>query len=166
MRPLNLQRDLSRLGLLIIDELGFVPLSPAGAGMDKERTSERVFESTLVIPGKRLKSNKRRRAAARNPQESTVPNQAEKKTAEQDGKGQHERGRSQRLGRAAYRRRNERERRQKAKECGQCRDCKNPSISGKTRCEVCAARHRMSGKQGRERKAQQKEQISVQDPIS
>ena len=30
-RLLNLQRHLSRLGLLIIDELGFVPLSPTGA---------------------------------------------------------------------------------------------------------------------------------------
>ena len=29
-RLLNLQRQLSRLGLLIIDELGFVPLSPPG----------------------------------------------------------------------------------------------------------------------------------------
>ena len=32
MRLLNLQRDLSRLGLLIIDELGFVPLSPGRHG--------------------------------------------------------------------------------------------------------------------------------------
>ena len=64
-----------------------------GAGMGKER----IFESALVIPGKRPKSNTRRRAAARNPQESTVPNQAEKKTAEQNGKGQHERSRSQRV---------------------------------------------------------------------
>ena len=29
-RLLDLQRQLSRLGLLIIDELGFVPLSPTG----------------------------------------------------------------------------------------------------------------------------------------
>ena len=29
-RPLNLQRQLSHLSLLIIDELGFVPLSPTG----------------------------------------------------------------------------------------------------------------------------------------
>jgi DNA replication protein DnaC len=29
-RLLNLQRNLSRLGLLIIDELDFVPLSPTG----------------------------------------------------------------------------------------------------------------------------------------
>ena len=133
--------------------------------VQKSRNSK-VKTQRKSKPRKRPKSNKRRRAAARNPQESTVPNQAEKKTAEQDGKGQHERSRSQRPGRAAYRRRNERERRQKAKECGQCRDCKTPSIPGKTRCEVCAARHRMSGKQGRERKAQQKEQISGQDPIS
>ena len=32
MRLLNLQRDLSRLGLLIIDELGFVALSPGRHG--------------------------------------------------------------------------------------------------------------------------------------
>ena len=30
-RLLNLRRQLSRLNLLIIDELGFVPLSPTGA---------------------------------------------------------------------------------------------------------------------------------------
>ena len=30
-RLLNLQRNVSRLGLLIIDELGFVPLSSTGA---------------------------------------------------------------------------------------------------------------------------------------
>ena len=30
-RLLNLQRQLSCLGLLIIDELGFVPLAPTGA---------------------------------------------------------------------------------------------------------------------------------------
>ena len=30
-RLLNLQRQLSRLNLLIIDEMGFVPLSPTGA---------------------------------------------------------------------------------------------------------------------------------------
>ena len=32
-RLLNLQRQLSRLGLLIIDEMGFVPRSPTGAGL-------------------------------------------------------------------------------------------------------------------------------------
>ena len=32
-RLLNLQRQLSRLNLLIIDELGFVPLSPTGAAL-------------------------------------------------------------------------------------------------------------------------------------
>ena len=144
-----------------------------GAGIVKER----IFESTLVIPtGKRPKSNKksasasqqvkkptgrtkntrkRRGAAPRNSQGSTVSDQVEENAAHQDGKG-YEQLRRKNPDRAAHHRRNERERRQKAKECGQCRDCKNPSIPGKTRCEVCAARHRMSGKQARERKAQQK----------
>ena len=40
-RLLNLQRQLSRLGLLIIDELGFVPLSPTGAELLFEVFSQR-----------------------------------------------------------------------------------------------------------------------------
>ena len=38
-RLLNLQRQLSRLSLLIIDEQGFVPLSPTGAGNSSLRSS-------------------------------------------------------------------------------------------------------------------------------
>ena len=154
-----------------------------GPGVSKER----IFESTIIIPTrKRPKSNKksasagqkvkkptgrpektlrRRGAAAGNSPGSTVSDQVEENAAHQDGKG-YEQLRRKNPDRAAHHRRQEQERRQKAKECGQCRDCKNPSIPGKTRCEVCAARHRMSGKQARERKAQQKEQISGQDPIS
>ena len=37
-RLLNPQRNLSRLGLLIIDELGFVPLSPRGRTREFHRT--------------------------------------------------------------------------------------------------------------------------------
>ena len=40
-RLLNLQRQLSRLSLLIIDELGFVPLSPTGAELLFEVFSQR-----------------------------------------------------------------------------------------------------------------------------
>ena len=43
-RLLNLQRQLSRLNLLIIDELGFVPLSPTGA--------ELLFEVFVEVQGK------------------------------------------------------------------------------------------------------------------
>ena len=48
-RLLNLQRQLSRLGLLIIDEPGFVPLSPTGAELLFEVFSQ-CYErdSTLV----------------------------------------------------------------------------------------------------------------------
>ena len=48
-RLLNLQRQLSRLNLLIIDELGFVPLFPTGAELLFEVFSQRYERcSTLV----------------------------------------------------------------------------------------------------------------------
>ena len=40
-RHLDLQRQLSRLGMLIIDELGFVPLSPTGVELLFEVFSQR-----------------------------------------------------------------------------------------------------------------------------
>ena len=106
---------------------------PAGAGISKER----IFESTFVIPtrkrpqankksasasqkvkkptGRPEKTLRRRGAAARNSQGSTVPNQAEENAAQQDGKG-YEQLRHKNPDRAAYRRRHEQRRRQKAKE--------------------------------------------------
>ena len=43
-RLLNLQRNLSRLGLLIIDELGFVPLPPA-----RNRSSRSSASATSAV---------------------------------------------------------------------------------------------------------------------
>ena len=48
-RLLNLQRNLSRLGLLIIDELGFVPLSPTGAELLFEVFSQRYERGSLMV---------------------------------------------------------------------------------------------------------------------
>ena len=143
---------------------------------------ERIFESALVIPsGKRPKSNKkaasagqkvkkptgrpektlrRRGAAARNSPGST----AEENAAQQDGKG-YEQLRRKNPDRAAYRRRHEQERRQKAKELGLCRDCPNPATPNQTRCETCSKRHREYQKQARERAAQKREQASGQTRI-
>ena len=44
---LNLQRQLSRLNLLIIDELGFVPLSPTGAELLFEVFSQRYERGSI-----------------------------------------------------------------------------------------------------------------------
>ena len=46
---LNLQRNLSRLGLLIIDELGFVPLSPTGAELLFEVFSQRYERGYILV---------------------------------------------------------------------------------------------------------------------
>ena len=48
-RLLNLQRQLSRLNLLIIDELGFVPLSPTGAELLFELFSQRYERGSILV---------------------------------------------------------------------------------------------------------------------
>ena len=48
-RVLDLQRQLSRLGLLIIDELGFVPLSPTGAELLFEVFSQRYERASIMV---------------------------------------------------------------------------------------------------------------------
>ena len=48
-RLLNLQRQLSRLNLLIIDELGFVPLSPTGAELLFEVFRQRYERRSVLV---------------------------------------------------------------------------------------------------------------------
>ena len=48
-RLLNLQRQLSRLNLLIVDELGFVPLSPTGAELLFEVFSQRYERGSTLV---------------------------------------------------------------------------------------------------------------------
>ena len=48
-RLLNLQRQLSRLSLLIVDELGFVPLSPTGAELLFEVLSQRYERGSILV---------------------------------------------------------------------------------------------------------------------
>ena len=48
-RLLNLQRQLSRLNLLIIDELGFVPLSKTGAELLFEVFSQRYERGSILV---------------------------------------------------------------------------------------------------------------------
>ena len=48
-RLLNLQRQLARLQLLIVDELGFVPLSPTGAELLFEVFSQRYERGSIRV---------------------------------------------------------------------------------------------------------------------
>ena len=48
-RLLNLQRQLARLNLLIIDELGFVPLSTTGAELLFEVFSQRYERGSILV---------------------------------------------------------------------------------------------------------------------
>ena len=49
MRLLNLQKRLARLKLLIIDELGFVPLSRTGAELLFEVFSQRYERGSILV---------------------------------------------------------------------------------------------------------------------
>ena len=168
-------------GAELLGQLLLQSLPPARAGVSKER----MFESTFVIPhekdpsptksasasqkvkkptGRPEKTLRRRGATARNSTGSTVPNQAEENAVQQDGKG-YEQFRRKNPDRAAYRRRYEQKRRQKAKEHGQCRDCKNPATHDHARCEVCAEQHRQYRAQARERAKQRREKDSGQTGI-
>ena len=51
-RLLNLQRRLARLKLLIIDELGFVPLSKTGAELLFEVFSQRYERGSVLVTSK------------------------------------------------------------------------------------------------------------------
>ena len=66
-RLLNLQKKLSRLELLIIDELGFVPLSKSGAELLFEVISQRYERGSILIttkcPLRRVDGSPRLRAA-------------------------------------------------------------------------------------------------------
>ena len=48
-RLLKLQRDLQSVKLLIVDELGYVPLSPAGAGLLFEVFSQRYERGSTIV---------------------------------------------------------------------------------------------------------------------
>ena len=49
IRLLNLQRRLARLKLLIIDEPGFVPVSPTGAELLFEVSSQRYERGSILV---------------------------------------------------------------------------------------------------------------------
>ena len=49
-RLLDLQWQLSRLGLMIVDELGFIPLSPAGTELLFEVFSQRYERGSIMLP--------------------------------------------------------------------------------------------------------------------
>ena len=117
-----------------------------------------TFEHTIYLPGptnkgggspKRKESTgtgkalKKAAPGATKPKQRTSPDPA---LAEAKGQEQaeYERLRQQRPERKEANRRTGRERRQRAKNLGLCRNCGKPAIPGQTRCITCAENHRQS----------------------
>ena len=123
-RLLNLQRQLSRLSLLIIDELGFVPLSP------HPLTEERTFQHTFDLTWPETKKKPRKpRVPTRTVEEQT------------EARREYDKVGSQTPERKEVGRLRARQVRLERKEAGQCRDCSNEAIPGQTRCESCRDKH-------------------------
>ena len=61
---------------------------------------------------------------------------------------EYDRARSQNPERKEYWRLLAQEKRQRAKELGQCRNCSKQAIPGQTRCPTCAEKHRESRRRG------------------
>ena len=108
----------------------------------KRPTKQKVTEGkpTTGRPEKPL-----RRLGAKSPDSlgSTAPKPANKETGKQKRRDPELLKEQQRANRRDYRRRYEQERRERAKELGQCRECNDRAIPGQTRCESCAEKHRL-----------------------
>ena len=108
----------------------------------KRSTKQKVTEGkpTTGRPEKPL-----RRLEAESPDfpGSSAPKPANEETSKQDRRDPELLKEQQRENRKDYRRRYMQERRKKAKELGECRDCNDRAIPGQTRCELCAGKHRL-----------------------
>ena len=152
---------------------------PPGKVAPPTRAVGRIFEITISLPepangggrppgrgkpsrkpkGTRSASKPRAKAAPKGKQpkrrHELSPTEVEAKSAE---RLEFDRRRRNTPERRDYHRLHAQEQRRKAKELGICRDCRAPAIPDQTRCETCAARHRLSRRkwqtERRERDAQ------------
>ena len=117
-----------------------------GANPDPAETRGLYF--SLTKPGKSKHPPEPKTSKVTNPQRvkkdsRTKPTQTKEKA---NSANQQEYGhlRQQRSDRREAQRKWAQENRQKAKQFGLCRDCRNEAIPGQTRCETCAESHRQA----------------------
>ena len=107
-----------------------MPVNSAHQSKPSEATSP---ESATPKPAPQSKTDNPSGAKAKATQE-----------AKRQGRQEYDGQRNQTPERRQHRRLLAQERRRKAKELGQCRNCSEPSIPGQTRCPTCAEKHRES----------------------
>ena len=153
---------------------------PADAGTTP--TKGRFFQHTFKLPENnrrhRAKTRKpptrkpARKPTARKPQKEAAPKARQPKRRPEPTPAEVEAKRQKLLN--YYRLKNQtpeykeharlfaQEKRRKAKELGLCRDCPNPAIPDRTKCETCAAKHKEYRRRTEEQAAQQRHQASGQ----
>ena len=130
---------------------------PGQAGVIKERN----FETSFTLRTGRTKKSKQP-TQTKPGKTSNHAGQSEPKPASGASKSQsrkeHDRLRSQRQERKETFSKAARDARQRAKQLGICRHCRDQAIPGQTRCETCAENHRVARrKNDAERRVRKKE---------
>ena len=141
---------------------------PAGAGM--RPAESHTFQYTIDLPLRKSKKRKAKPKATKQPKPERQPKlkRAPKPTTQRtplspeeriQRRQAYDRQRRNTSERQEYNRLYAQEQRRQAKQAGLCRDCPNPAILGRTRCETCAQKHNASRRASRAR--QQAEQEST-----
>ena len=115
----------------------------AGAKQNVKRSTKQKVAEGKPTTGRPEKPLRRLEAESPDSPGSTAPKPANEETSKQDRQDPELLKKQQRGNRKGYRRRYMQERRKKAKELGECRDCNDRAIPGQTRCESCAGKHRL-----------------------
>ena len=115
-------------------EFSFPIAKPANAGNSSNNQKKTARKSSRKNPKTRNTTR-----VAPNRRTEPDPSTAEDRKRKQS---EYDRARSQTPERMEYRRLLAQEKRQRAKELGQCRSCSNPAKPGQTRCPTCAEKHR------------------------
>lgn len=121
---------------------------------ERHRASRRVYDQRRRSTAKQTEENLTSKPLAQDSTKSATQQPARKVSgpgpalssgrSNSANRREHEHLRRQHPERREAHRRIAQERRQKAKELGLCRDCRAEAISGQTRCETCAEKHRIS----------------------
>ena len=115
----------------------------ASAKQNAKRSNNQKVTKGKPTTGRPEKPLRRLEAESPDSPGGTAPKPANEVTSKQDRQDPELLKERQRENRKDYRRRYMRERRKKAKELGECRDCNDRAIPGQNRCESCAEKHRL-----------------------
>ena len=151
-----------------------------GSGPPRKRVEGRTFELSFPLPGratsglksKNTQGQKQQRKSSTDgrPAKKTAPKARKPKLRAQptpaearaDNRRKYDQNRNQTPERKELHRPVAQDRRDEAKALGLCKDCPNPAIPNRARCETCTAKRRHPRRQAKNRAVQQRNEASGQ----